>query len=89
MVSFPEQDWHVAATIWGCSPRHFHIECPVSVSPGMTISLFVICPGTDQAIRIEEALVTWAGRNEFGIAIERVQPSESQRLFELVNNHAH
>lgn len=80
MVSFPEQDWHVAATVWGCSVQHFHIECPVSVSPGMTISLFLIHPGTDQALRLDEALVTWSRRGEFGIQVQQLQLAESNQL---------
>lgn len=78
-MSFPEQDWHVAGTIWGCSAKHFHIECPVAVSPGMTISLFLIYPGTDQALRLDEVLVTWSRRGEFGIHIQQ-QPAEAHQL---------
>lgn len=77
MVSLPEQDWHVAGTIWGCSPNHLHIECPVSVFPGMTISLFLIYPGTDQAIRINEALVTWARGSEFGVHLRELETTDA------------
>lgn len=80
MVSFPEQDWHVAATIWGCSSKHFHIECPTPASPGMTLSLFFICPGTDQALHLDDALVTWASRGEFGIQVQQLQLGESHHL---------
>ncbi len=80
MVSFPEQDWHVAATIWGCSATHFHIECPTPVSPGMTLSLFFLYPGTDQALRLTDALVTWSGQGEFGIQVQQLQTGEAHQL---------
>ncbi len=69
MISVPRQDWHVAGTVWGLSENHLHIECPAKVSPGMTLSLSLVVPGTDQAIRFDEALVTWARGSEFGVRL--------------------
>ncbi|MEX5283816.1 MAG: hypothetical protein NW700_19865 [Nitrospiraceae bacterium] len=51
----------------------------MAVSPGMTISLFLIYPGTDQALRLDEVLVTWSRRGEFGIHIQQ-QPAEAHQL---------
>lgn len=84
MVSFPEQDWHVAATVWGCSTQHFHIECPVPASPGMTVSLFFIYPGADEAFHLDEALITWARGHEFGLRLVNAQAGETVRLEQYV-----
>jgi hypothetical protein len=69
MISVPHQDWHVAGTVWGLSEHHLHIECPAKVSPGMTLSLSLVVPGTDQAIRVDQALVTWTRDCEFGVRL--------------------
>ncbi len=44
----------------------------------MTLSLSLVVPGTDQAIRVDEALVTWTRGSEFGVRfsltnIDRIQ----------------
>jgi hypothetical protein len=78
MIRVPHQDWHVAGTVWGLSQHHLHLECPAKVSPGMTLALSLVVPGTDQAIRVDEALVTWTRGSEFGVRfsltnIDRIQ----------------
>jgi len=86
MVSVPEQDWHIAGTIWGVSEQHLHIECPAEVSPGMTLSLSLIVPGTDHVICIEKALVTWTCGQEFGLRHLNLKASEAARLEAFVRN---
>lgn len=84
MVSVPQQDWHVAGIIWGLSAKHLHVECPVAASPGMTVSLFFIYPGTDEAFHLDEALVTWVRGHEFGFGLVNVQAGETVRLEQYV-----
>ncbi len=71
VISFPHQGWHVAGMVWGFSNNHLHIECPTETSPGMTLRLSLVIPGTDQIIGIDEALVTWSRGFEFGVASQR------------------
>jgi hypothetical protein len=58
-------------TVWGFYPQRCHVESPLPVCPGMTVSLSLHLPGTGR-VRIEQCLVTWARSSEFGLQFTHV-----------------
>jgi hypothetical protein len=59
--------------VWAFYPESCHVECALSVSPGMVVSLSLHLPGTAR-IKLKQGLVTWARKTEFGLRFYTGQP---------------
>jgi len=66
--------------IVGLSMRHCHVESQADVTPGMTLSLFVILPETRRALVLDEALVTWVRTAEFGLRLNVLRCEDAVHL---------
>ena len=56
--------------VWAFYPESCHVESPLSVSPGMVVSISLHLTGNTR-IRLEEGLVTWVRTREFGLRFVR------------------
>jgi len=61
------------------------IQNTVQLVPGMTISLFLVPPGEDTPIVIQDANVRWAGAEGIGIEFQAVEFQNLQRLDLLID----
>ncbi len=66
--------------IVGLSMHHCHVESQAVVTPGMTLSVFVIFPDTRRALVLEAALVTWARTEEFGLRLNALRSDDAAQL---------
>lgn len=65
-VYVQQEDEVEGGTVWAFSPQRCHVQSPLPVCPGMTVSLSLHLSGTGR-VRIEHCLVTWARASEFGL----------------------
>lgn len=78
-----------SGTMWKFSVGRGLVESAVPASPGMLVSLFLIVPGAQPLVTIDEARVTWARDGEFRLQFERMHVSDYHRLQQLLMAHAH
>jgi len=60
--------------------HHCHVESQADVTPGMTLSVFVILPDTRRVLVLEEALVTWVRAAEFGLRLNALRRDDAAQL---------
>lgn len=61
-----QEDLLGSGTVWGLYPHRCHVESPMLVCPGMTVSLSLHFPGTS-GVKLQQGLVTWSCASEFGV----------------------
>ncbi|HNP83192.1 MAG TPA: hypothetical protein PKN47_17150 [Nitrospira sp.] len=73
--------------IVGLSMHHCHVESQAEVTPGMTLSLFVVLPTKRRALVLDEALVTWVRTEEFGVRLKTIPGEDAAYLESYLAGH--
>ncbi len=60
-------------------------ESDLAVHPGKVILIRLVLPGSQDSLSIEEALVRWVGRQQFGVEFQNMNPDELDDLEELID----
>jgi hypothetical protein len=77
---FSSDEVYGKGTVWNLSLGGWRVDSEVKVPPGTTLTLFVMLPDSQQAVLVDEAVVCWRRRHDFGLAIRKISPDDAARL---------
>ncbi len=58
----------------------------VSVSIGMYLALQICLPGQEASMKVDQAAVRWARKEEFGLEFIRIHPTAQERLHGFIQS---
>ncbi len=84
-IWFPGREESVAGTASDLSVRGCKVESEASLYIGMYLAL-EICPlGQEATLKVDQAAVRWARKEEFGLEFISFSPKEEERLRRFVS----
>ncbi len=86
-VYFSNEKLHGTGTLWNLSLEGCRIDENLSVRRGIRFELLVVLPGKHDAIIVQEARVTWARGQEFGLRFDTLLTHEAARLEQYIVNN--
>ena len=83
-IWFPGKEESVAGTVSNLAVGGCKVESEASVYIGMYLALQICLPGQEASLKVDQAAVRWARKEEFGLEFIRMQPEEEDRLRDVV-----
>ncbi len=83
-IWFPGKEESVAGTVSNLAVGGCKVESEASVYIGMYLALQICLPGQEATLKVDQAAVRWARKEEFGLEFIRMQPEEEDRLRDVV-----
>lgn len=85
-VYFSDEELHGTGTLWNLSLEGCRMDGNLPVRRGMRFELLIMLPGNRAAIIVQEARVTWARGQEFGLRFDTLLTHEAARLEQYIIN---
>ena len=85
-IRFPGKEESVAGTVSDLSTGGCKVVSEASLYVGMYLAL-EICPlGQEATLKVDQAAVRWARKEEFGLEFTSMRPEEEERLRDVVGS---
>ncbi|MCH6558698.1 MAG: PilZ domain-containing protein [Nitrospirae bacterium] len=85
-IWFPGKEESVAGTVSNLSVGGCKVESKASVYIGMYLALQICLPGQEATLKVDQAAVRWARKEEFGLEFISMRPEEEERLRDVVGS---
>ncbi len=83
-IWFPGKEESVAGTVSNLAVGGCKVESEASVYIGMYLALQICLPGQEASLKVDQAAVRWARKEEFGLEFISMRPEEEDRLRDVV-----
>ncbi len=75
-----------AGTVTNLSLGGCKVESEASIYIGMYLALQICLPGQETTLQVDQAVVRWARKEEFGLEFISMRPEEEERLRDVVGS---
>ncbi len=83
-IWFPGEEMSEACTLSDLAVRGCRVESNASVYIGMYLALQICLPDQEATLKVNQAAVRWARKEEFGLEFISMRPEEEERLRDVV-----
>ena len=83
-IWFPGKVESVAGTVSNLAVGGCKVEREGGVYIGMYLALQISLPGQEATLKVDQAAVRWARKEEFGLEFTSMRPEEEERLRDVV-----
>ncbi len=82
---FPGEQISSSCTLSNLSVRGCKLKSKAGLYIGMYLALQISLPGQEATLKVDQAAVRWARKEEFGLEFISMRPEEEERLRDVVS----